>query len=224
MDFTFGIITGGSNEDNLNKIVDSIELQLIPSYEIIIVGNCNINRKNTKVIDFDESIKSKWITKKKNIITKKSQYENVVYLHDYLYLDSNWYQNFLIYGNDFDLCMNKIINKNGERFRDWTLWPPDIEKKINSRGFIIPYNMTHLSSYMYFSGAYWVAKKEVMLKFPLDESLSWGEGEDVLWSKQVRQSYIFKINENSIVHLLKHKNKEFNFSSIEDIEILNKIK
>jgi hypothetical protein len=70
---------------------------------------------------------------------------------------------------------------------------------------LIPYTMTHLSRYMYFSGAYWVAKKDVMLEFPLDERLSWGQSEDVTWSMQVREKYNFSINSHSVVQLIKHK-------------------
>ena len=71
MDFTFGIITYKDNENLINQIIDSIEFQNIPNYEIIVVGSCNIDRKNLKIIPFDESIKPSWITRKKNIITEK---------------------------------------------------------------------------------------------------------------------------------------------------------
>ena len=65
--------------------------------------------------------------------------------------------------------------------------------------------MTHLSKYMYISGAYWVAKKQIMEEFPLDESLVWGKGEDVEWSKLVREKYNFSFNRNSSVKFLKQK-------------------
>ena len=54
MDFTFGIITGGENDKMINEIIDSIENENIPNYEIIIVGNSNLVRKNTKLINFDD--------------------------------------------------------------------------------------------------------------------------------------------------------------------------
>jgi len=223
MNFTFGIITGGGNEGNINKIIDSIEKQQIQNYEILIIGNSNIKREKTIVISFNETIKRAWITKKKNIITENAKYENIVYLHDYIYLLDDWYKEFLNYGEDFKLCMNQILNNDGTRFRDWTLWAHDSEKIINSKGFLIPYDMTHLSKIMYFSGSYWVAKKSVMEEFPLNENLLWGQGEDVLWSKQVRQKYDFSINEKSKVRLMKQKDKAFNYSSEKDIEILKKI-
>ena len=81
----------------------------------------------------------------------------------------------------------------------------------------------YLSKYMYISGAYWVAKKEVMLEFPLDENLCWGEGEDVAWSKQVREKYTFSMNPYSTVRTLKFKDPAFEIADKKTVEILNTI-
>jgi hypothetical protein len=227
MDFTFGIITGGNNEAMINEIINSIENENIPNYEIIIVGNCEIERKNTKIISFNETIRRAWITKKKNIITQESKYENIVYLHDYIKLLDGWYNGQLIAGNDFKIRMDKIINNNGERFRDWCIWPHNNNKMDNfiDRDCLIPYDITHLSKYMYISGSYWVAKKEVMVEYPLNENLAWGEGEDVLWSKQVREKYEFNMNINSSVFIMKGvKDKVFNEPDEDKIKVLNDIK
>lgn len=224
MDFTFGIVTGGDNDAMLNAIIDSIEKENIPNYEIIIIGYSIINRKNTRVINFNENIKPMWITAKKNLITREAKYENVVYFHDYIKLNEGWYEGQLKSGNDFKIRMDKIINLNGERFRDWCIWPHNDNKMDNfiERECLIPYDITHLSKYMYISGAYWIAKKEVMLEYPLDENLIWGQGEDVLWSKQVRLKYDFNMNPNSSVQIIKpSKDKVFDETSNDKIEILN---
>ena len=71
MDFTFGIITGGNNDTMINKIIDSIESQNIPNYEIIIVGNSIVNKNNVRVIAFNENQKDKWITRKKKYHYRK---------------------------------------------------------------------------------------------------------------------------------------------------------
>ena len=39
-----------------------------------------------------------------------SKFENIVYLHDYVYLDKSWYEGFLKYGNNFEVVVNRIIN------------------------------------------------------------------------------------------------------------------
>ena len=120
MKFTFGIITN-NNTTLTNLVIDSIENQQIPEYEIIVIGSSDIHRNNTISIPFDETIYPGWITKKKNIITQNASYENIVYMHDYIVLDNNWYRGFLQNGNNFDIIVNKINNSDGTRFRDWVL-------------------------------------------------------------------------------------------------------
>jgi hypothetical protein len=227
MEFSFGIITGGNNDSMINEIIDSIENENIPNYEIIIVGESKIVRENTKIIPFNETIRRAWITKKKNIITQESKYENIVYLHDYVKLNDGWYNGQISSGNDFKIRMDKIINLNGERFRDWCIWPHNNNKMDNfiGRDCLIPYDIIHLSKYMYISGSYWIAKKNVMLEFPLNENLTWGEGEDVLWSKQVREKYEFTMNTNSSVKIMKkNKDRVFDEPNQEKITKLNILK
>ncbi len=228
MDFTFGIVTTGNYDSYVNQIIDSIESQNIKNYEIIIVGNSLVSRNKTKIINFDESVKPNWITKKKNIITDESKYENIVYLHDYLQFEDGWYDGHLKSGNKFKVRMDKIITLEGQRFRDWCLWVQNhnhMDSLIRHDEALIPYDLTHLSKYMYISGAYWVAKKEIMKEFPLNESISWMEGEDVEWSLRVRNKYDFNMNINSTVKIVKpNKGRVYGETSPEKIEILKQIK
>ena len=180
---TFGIITTENTQSYLNDVIGSIRSQNIPddSYEIIIVGNCAIsNQQDVRVIGFDESQKNIWITKKKNIITAEARYENIVYMHDYLSLGSNWYNNFLEFGAEWDICMNAIKNPDGSRILDWMGLPDD---RVYGN-VVLPYQYKG-SEGMYIPGYFWIAKKSLMLEYPLNEDLSWGEGEDIEWSKRV---------------------------------------
>ncbi len=224
MDFTFGIITGGGNEIMINEIIDSIEKLNIPNYEIVIVGSCDVDRNNTKLIPFDENIKSKWITKKKNLITKNANYGNIVYMHDYIKFSDDWYKGQLKSGDNFKVRMDRITTKEGRRFRDWCIWPKNgnFMDRLIGRKCLLPYDMKHLSKYMYISGSYWIAKKSVMVEFPLNENLVWGQGEDVLWSKQVREKYEFNMNSYSEVKIMK-PNKNIVFE-LADSTIINKLK
>jgi len=137
MDFTFGIITDGRNDNYIQTIIKSIEEEQMPNYQIIIIGNSSIKANNTVVIPFNEYIKPMWITKKKNLITQMAKYENIVYLHDYIHLLPGWYEGHLKYGNDFEVLMDKIENLDGTRFRDWCLW----ENPFNIYGHLINYNI-----------------------------------------------------------------------------------
>jgi len=228
MDFTFGIITTKQNPElELETIISSIKNLLIPNYEILIIGGSASKQiENIKIFSFDENPNGAWITKKKNLITQNAKYDNIVYMHDYIIFDKDWYINFLNFGNNFKVCMNQIINLDGTRFRDWTLWAESAEQVgIPNPYYLIPYSIKNLSKLMYFSGAYWVAKKNVMEEFPLNENLFWGQGEDVEWSKRIREKYNFSINQNSIVRLLKYKNPAFlSCNNLEKIKEINEIK
>lgn len=216
MNFTFGIVTNGKDYAYLNNCVESIHNQKIKNYEIIIVGNLDknkiLNKSKINFIDFDENIKPGWITRKKNIITKESTYENIVYMHDYLILHKKWYKGFTKFGNDYEIVMNKILNPDKSRYRDWTLWPHNdcfVDDIVDNNACLLPYNISNLSQFMYISGAYWVSKKNIMKEFPLNENLVWGESEDVEWSKRVREFKEFKFNKYSKTILQKHKNPQF---------------
>jgi hypothetical protein len=227
MKFTFGIITSGDFDQGIDASIDTIENLDIPEYEIVIVGNSQVDRKNTKIIEFDETQKKAWITKKKNLITENAKYENIVYTHDYIIFESDWYQGYLKYGDDFNVCMNRVLNIDRSRWHDWLLWPHNNnfmdEILFPNRHCLIPYDMSHLSKYMYISGAYWVAKKNIMEEFPLNENLCWGEGEDTEWSFRVREKYNFSMNKYSTVRTLKPKKQSFSYANSHTINILNNV-
>ena len=222
MDFTFGIITSGGSDYYIDKMINSIIQNNIPNYEIIIVGATKIEKTDkVSIIEFDENIKAGWITRKKNIIAKNAKYENIVLLHDYIELGNNWYSGFLKFGNNFDWCITKIINEDGTRFRDYTLFPmevdylnifyapgKDIDNYFNDH-CLLPYsfvNNINTNKYMYISGSYYVIKKDIATKHLLDENLVHGRGEDVEYSKRLHlNGIIIKCNHYSEVYLLKQK-------------------
>mgnify|MGYP004452102595 CR=1 FL=1 len=219
MDFTFGIITTG----NINsKVLSSIYKQQIPNFEIIVVGGSPIiGYSNLTHIPFNENIKKGWISKKKNIISEHAKYENIVFMHDYFYLNDNWYEGFKKFGNNWEICMNLIKNQDGTRFRDWCIWDdPELcfpgggypaTAGNNGHSVILPSYDYNKYQFMYISGGYWVSKKHVMIKYPLNESLCWGEGEDIEWSKRVLTKFKYKMNENSSVQILKLKRLSANY-------------
>lgn len=218
MEFTFGIVTDGNSIERIKKIINDIRNQEIPNSQIIVVGGQEI--EGIDWISFDETIKPKWITKKKNLITQHAKYENIVFMHDYVTLLPEWYLGMELFGNDWDICMTQIINSNNERYRDWCIWAdkdyilndsynnePGVKSNIIKR--ILPPYTYNKTQNMYISGAYFIVKKYVMEKYPLDESLVWGQGEDVKWSGQVllEEGYTYKMNIHSKAKLLKRKDR-----------------
>ena len=220
MKFTFGVCTTSGNEQRIKNIISSIEKNNIPpaNCEIIVIGNVikpQYSDISIKIFPFDESKKDGWITKKKNIITKEAKYENIVFMHDYVTLEDGWYQSMCQFGNEWNLLMNKIINYDGTRFRDWILcgsWTNNPFVEPNTNKGLLPYDEKRLSNWMYFSGTYWIAKREFMLQHSLDESLLWGQGEDVEWSLRAKNYSNFSLNENAVVKINKPgKSSAFDF-------------
>jgi hypothetical protein len=235
MDFTFGIITAGENDAYINEMIDSIIKNNIPNYEIIIVGNSKINPSDKiKIIEFDENIKQGWITRKKNIIVQTAIYDNIVLLHDYIVLNEDWYEGFLKFGDDFDWCVTRIINNNGNRFRDYVLFPgeyfgtknlgKDIDDYFNYHCFL-PYdfiNNIKTNKYLYISGSYYVIKKHIALEHPLDENFVHCGGEDLEYSVRLHSKGIYiQCNHHSSVHFLKQK-IQMNWEQEINSEYLNK--
>ncbi|NBO61643.1 MAG: hypothetical protein EBU82_11865, partial [Flavobacteriia bacterium] len=92
---TFGIITGGGQTSFINQIIDSIEAEKIPQYEILVIGSFLSAREHTRVYEFPDKQFPDWITKKKNILAQLATFETLVFLHDYIKLKEGWYQGFL---------------------------------------------------------------------------------------------------------------------------------
>ena len=207
MNFTFGIITNGEVKERVERVVDSILCQEIPEFEIIVVGGKDEWKDTEQVrhFSFDETIKNGWITAKKNMITGMAKYDNVVYMHDYFALDEGWYGGFLEFGDDWDVCMNRLTGYDGNRYIDWVaIGDPEIVASGYREGMLVPYdyNKTDL---MYVSGGYWVAKKEFMFENPLDERITWGQMEDYEWSYRINKikKCKYKMNANSSCSVIK---------------------
>ena len=216
MEFTFGILTNGQNSDAVLKIIESIRALRIPVFEIIVVGGQRRNspfrlNQTVRFVEFDESAKPNWITRKKNLICQMARYENIVLVHDYVVFHPDWYAGFLRFGNSFDVCVTRILNLDGTRFRDYTLFPPymgEIDPGFSTQ-CLLPYAFKHTpitARLSYISGAYYVVKKHIALQYPLDESKLWGEGEDVEFSYRIACAGIIpQVNPYSTVSFLKQK-------------------
>ncbi len=224
MKFTFGIITPGGAESNIKEIIKSIDTEFggeIDRYEIIIVGGVDeyYERDNLIRVPFDEKKKPGWITRKKNMITELAKFDNIVYMHDYIRLESGWLEGFEEFGDDWDVCMNKIVGMDNSRFRDFCYWDkPGIGEPWTCNEFWCPKGGLHFdgkaalapyteidTSRMYVSGTYWVAKASFMRRFRLNEKIMHCQGEDCEFSIRARPFWKYKMNTNSTVRLMKPK-------------------
>jgi hypothetical protein len=200
MKFTFGIPTNGMNVERLFKIINSIRKQNIPEYEIIIIGGKNYYKNFNEVVflEFDENIKQKWITRKKNLIAQAARYDNIVIAHDYYEFLDDWYNGYVKFGEDWDVCQNICLDIDDKRYYDWVAWDHpkyrryDLVEDLND------------NQHLYVPGHYFLVKKQIIEKIPLDEKLVWGESEDIEWTYRLRQNkFLYKMNPYSKVKHLK---------------------
>lgn len=224
--WTFGIITNNltvtngeiTEESNMVKdIIKSIHELNIPKekYEIIIVGgnNCgDLNLKEIRIINFDETKKRAWITKKKNIIIEAARFDNTVIVHDYVSFDNNWYKGYQEFETDWDVSMCQIRNKDNIRWRDWLLWwCGTAPYRIEHNGKRLPANRllyddtNYVNNDMYINGTVIIGKSGYLKNNKFNEKLCWGQGEDCEWSARCRPTWKYKMNSKSIMRLLKQK-------------------
>ena len=210
--FSFCIITDNSDEaaQRIDQIIDSIRLLRIPEYEVIVIGGTGnkITKTgdNIKKIDFDESIKTAWLTKKKNEVVKHCRYENVVMFHDYFTFHFSWYLYYKKFFNkyDYDICCNPIMMADERRdFTDWVTWDhPTIGQHI-----ALPYSDWSNTKNQYISGGYFLVKKKFLEENPFNEDYAAGDAEDVEWSLRVRDKAKIICNPYSYCkHLKEHRN------------------
>jgi len=210
MNWSFCIVF--NKTDYLNRFVKSIINQEgleKDRYQIVLVGKesgsidslvqpLQDNGIDIIHIPFDESTKTGWITRKKNLAVQMSKYENLVISHDYFALCRGWYKSFENFGCDWDVCMNQIRLLDNRRFRDWCYprqWWGDWDW--------LKYDDNSKTHQMYISGSYWCAKKSYMAKNRLDENRTWGQGEDCEWSARCRENWVYKMNKDAVVKILK---------------------
>lgn len=204
MNITFGIITDGKNDDRLYEVCESIA-KAFPynshdNYEIIIVGkylkrNPALWASPAIYIPFNDALMPGWITRKKNMITTAASFDTIVYMHDYFAVSPGFMEAFCETDADgqrverkFNIGMTQIKYRTGKRFRDWCI---DAMVDQFGRKRMLPYDITNLSTIMYISGGYWIARRDVMCGEPQDERFRAGQGEDIDWSHRVRDKYGF---------------------------------
>ncbi len=204
MKMTFGIVTDYKAPQRLQEIYQSIRALKIPTYEILVIGSTTLpDEEDVRHVPFDEQQKPMWVTRKKNQLDRDAQYEHLVIMHDYYVFAPDWYQNFVTFGSEWDVCSNAQQLMNGKRhFTDWVVWDSPFLPRYTS----LSYDDWSHTEYMYQSGGFMVIKKGVLKRFPLNEERGWGTGEDVEWSLSMRPFLTWKCNGKSLVtHNKRHR-------------------
>jgi len=219
MDWTFGIITDGKQDELLGQAIQSISRE-VPNAQLIIVGgsdNWQGMMDDYKFIDFHDRKGWGWLTRKKNLIAQNAKYENICIMHDYVILEDGWYDAVKDFGDKWLTCMHCVLNANYVRYRDWCVisndafMDPPIDKQqppMKFPGRLLDYDNNTWGRWQYLSGTYFCVKRAVILNVPLDEDRYQNDGEDVQWSRLLYQRYgqkVFTMNPHAHVRLLNFK-------------------
>lgn len=193
--WSFGLIVDGKNVEFLSQFISSVEREFPEgekdNVELIINGPSN----NEYEIAFRDSYLNiisintgsefnhlGWITQKKNAIVKAAKNPNIALFHNRYKLMDGWLDAFDSFGYDFDLISLKQCYK-GERFPDWVAagnsW-------TLAKSILLDTNDFHPN--LYVNGGAIVAKKEVLLNYPLNELLFWNEAEDIEHTKRLLEA------------------------------------
>lgn len=223
MSITFGFITDGKNDDLLMQGINSAINSGVDNYEVIVIGNSKIQSPLVRIINFNESEKIGWITRKKNLIAKESTKEILVILHDYLELGELWNETNIqmLLRSSWDVAVCRIENLDGTRFRDWLIWP--FSNRLLKLPFtytlkcLLPYNFNKVPNLMYINGSVLIVRRQYLLENPLDESRSWGQGEDVEWSLRLRNNWSVSFFTELNIKCLKQK--DVAFSQIDSVTL-----
>lgn len=184
--WTFGIITNGKKNHQVVNLIDSINKQKIPYYEILICGDFKYSDKEKyPIISIRDAVIENDIrapiTIKKNRIANKAKYQNMIILHDRYLLPDNWFQKIKKYGNYFDLLTMPNIGPNEGRVNDWGEYlgkPSEIYREVFH---FLSYNKWSLGWYS--QGGMLIIKKNLYFQCALDNRLHWDELEDIQFSQ-----------------------------------------
>jgi hypothetical protein len=207
MDFSFVVCAGPNTEDNLNKMIDSIEAQHMPRYEILIIGEPKVKRDNTFCVEFNYNGRDRWTSRKHNVGCKLALFDNVVFLHDYELPHDGWYSAWVAFGDNWEVALNPIQTLEGYRHSDWCVLPHDYwaacPELQGNWDVSLPYNIRGVNAVMHVSGNYYLSKRDFFLKYQYNEDLNWWDGEDVEWVRRIRPVTEIQFNENAAIRLIK---------------------
>ena len=176
MDISFVVITNGAKPKELKLVLESIRHQKIKNYEIFVTGDVSKIEPDlsNKILNkephffggpedwtFSEAKKAADtgnLAEMRNVGCKLAKYENIFLLDDDMILSSDFYENLLEYGNDFDILTSQVRLPDGTRFWDHCCYQDP------KRGHILLEEDENAENLYMSGGMAWMMKKDVFKK------------------------------------------------------------
>lgn len=207
--WTFGIPVGPEDATVLNAVVQRILELDIPNKEILLCGTPGKNFRyfdQVRIVGEDITAPPVQICKKKNRIADEARYNNLVILHDRVFLPAHFGEMVRRFGPRYPLMtlqslfFDNVRNFGPRRYSDYGMAMGVIAEgmkgmhrsdntvvsiasalfaEVERTGFCFASPMRYAKDASYPTGSMYICRKEVWQAFPLDESLLWAEFEDI---------------------------------------------
>lgn len=207
--WTFGIPVGPEDATVLNALVKRILEIDIPNKEIILCGTPGQNFAyfdQVRIVGKDITAPPVQICKKKNRLAIEAKYNNLVILHDRVFLPKHFGEMVRRFGPRYPLMtlqsmfFDNCVSMHPRRYSDYAMAmgevaqglqglhrtsgaavsiAPSIFTEIERTAFCFASPMRFTKDMSYPTGSLYVCRKEVWNAYPLDEALFWVEFEDI---------------------------------------------
>ena len=192
-EITFGIVTSGKNNENLERLIRSLDILRNDSrikIEIIVCGPedfilpSNLTSSvDTYLVEPMAHLDLPMTNLKKNLIAKHAKFQNLIISHDRYVFSAAVVDNLLEFGGDFDVCTFEAVDENNNSFPQWVSYSHQWKNSLHL-------DSDSFESNVYLNGGIFLVKKDLMLKYPINPLLFWGYGEDIEWSRRMKNSGI----------------------------------
>lgn len=207
--WTFGLPVGPEDATVLNAVVKRILELDIPNKEILLCGTPGGNfayPDQVRIIGEDITAPPVQICKKKNRLAQEAKYNNLVILHDRVFLPSHFGEMVRRFGPRYPLMtlqsmfFDNRLCMHPRRYSDFGMSTSDLGNGIKGlhrtsgkavtvapsaftelerSGFCFANAMRYNNDVSYPTGSLYICRKEVWNAYPLDEALYWVEYEDI---------------------------------------------
>jgi len=207
--WTFGIPVGPEDATVLNAVVKRILEIDIPNKEIILCGTPGQNFAyfdQVRIVGEDITAPPVQICKKKNRLAQEATYNNLVILHDRVFLPKHFGEMVRRFGPRYPLMtlqsmfFDNRVSLHPRRYSDYGMAlgdianglqglhrssghavniAPSIFSEVDRTGFSFASPMRYNNDRNYTTGSLYICRREVWNAYPLDESLFWVEYEDI---------------------------------------------
>jgi len=216
--WTFGIPVGPEDASILNAVVKRILELDIPRKEIILCGRPGDNFAyfdKVRIVGEDITAPPVQICKKKNRLAEEAIYNNLVILHDRVFLPRHFGKMVRRFGPRYPLMgmqsmmFDDRLCLHPRRYSDSGMATgelanglkglhrsagvavsvaPAVFTELEKTGFFFSNPMRYHLDSSYLTGSLYICRKEVWEELPLDESLMWVEYEDIEHSFRASRS------------------------------------